>query len=173
MRCVGRTVVAACGLLWAALAGPVLAAEPAGCDKFAWDVSVDRQALAGAGKPSLQSGGTLPAFSGAAAILHLQPVAEVRFVQAPERAPKNPVARAGILQAEVPAAGLYRISLSTGAWLDVIQNGGFIKPEAFSGATACEGLRKSVKFRLGAGAVSLQLSDVTAETIGISIIREP
>jgi len=160
-------------LLLALLAAPAFAAEPAGCDKFAWDVSADRQALAQAGKTHVQSGDKLPAFSGAAAELRLLPLGEARFVQAPERTPKDPAARAGVLQADVLAAGLYRISLSAGAWLDVIQNGGFRKPEAFSGARACEGIRKSVKFQLAAGPVALQFSDVAAETIAFSIIPEP
>jgi hypothetical protein len=154
-------------------AAPAFAAEPEACGKFAWDVSADRQALAAAGGTVVSSVESLPTLQGAALTLRLRPPNEVAFSRQPERAPKNAAARAGIMHTEVPAAGLYRISLSTGAWLDVIQDGRFIKPQAFSGVKGCDGLRKSLRFQLVAGPLTLQVSDAEGEEIAIVVGREP
>jgi hypothetical protein len=45
----------------------------------------------------------------------------------------------------------------------------FVKSGAFSGVLGCEGARKSVTFRLGAGPFVVQFSGVPAETIGMVI----
>ena len=76
----------------------------------------------------------------------------------PERAPRD-VTFAGFASIKnAPKAGLYTISLSSGGWLDVVQDGHFLKPTAFSGATDCDGLRKTMKYELSASPFVLQVS---------------
>jgi hypothetical protein len=66
-------------------------------------------------------------------------------------------------------AGIYKITLSSEGWIDVIQNGQFVKSAAFSGATGCDGIRKSVKFDLAAQPFTIELSSVPADTIRIAV----
>lgn len=61
------------------------------------------------------------------------------------------------------------MSLSAYAWVDAIQNGGYLKTLAFSGATGCEGIRKSVKFQLTDAPLTLQVSGVTTDALAIVI----
>ena len=47
-----------------------------------------------------------------------------------------------------PKAGIYTVSLSAGGWIDLVQDGHSLKPKAFSGATDCDGIRKTMKYEL-------------------------
>ena len=69
----------------------------------------------------------------------------------------------------VPKAGSYTISLSNGAWIDLVQDGHFLKPTAFSGATDCEGIRKTVKLDLSATPFVLQISGARENSLSIAI----
>ncbi len=62
--------------------------------------------------------------------------------------------------------------MSAGAWIDVIQDGKFLKPVAFSGASGCANARKSVKFRLAAEPATLQLSGVGDPDIAVVVSPE-
>ena len=149
-------------LVGAALAlAPGLAApdEPTGCDAFKWPIDHERAALASPGKPAVANGGALTA--DAAATLKLAPFAEAGFPHAPERAPKSAQSYAGHFALPAPAKpGIYKITIASEAWIDVVDAGEFLHPKAFSGALGCEGARKSVKFDLPARPLDLQLSGV-------------
>ena len=67
-------------------------------------------------------------------------------------------------------AGVYTISLSAGAWVDVVQNGHFLKPQGFSGATDCDGIRKTMKYELSASPFVLQVSGTKESAISIAIL---
>lgn len=54
----------------------------------------------------------------------------------------------------------------------MIQDGHPVKSSAFSGATGCEGVRKSVKFPLAAEPFTVELSGVPADAIGVAITGE-
>ena len=47
-----------------------------------------------------------------------------------------------------------------------------LKSVAFSGATGCEGIRKSVKFELKAEPFTIQLSNVPGNSIGVAVSGE-
>jgi hypothetical protein len=47
-----------------------------------------------------------------------------------------------------------------------------VKSSAFSGATGCEGVRKSVKFELTAQPLTIELSGVPSDSIGIAVSPE-
>src|SRR5580700_10189801 len=68
---------------------------------------------------------------------------------APERAPKEGTF-AGFISFKSAKAGIYTVSMPTGAWIDLVQDGHSLKPKAFSGATDCDGIRKTVKFDISA-----------------------
>jgi hypothetical protein len=158
-------------VLIAALFGPVFAQaqEPSGCDKFKWPLAHERSALS-APTARLESGARL-AFD-AAASLRLAPQAEANLEMAPERPPRVSPSYAGAVKLDAPGApGIYKVTLSELGWIDVIQDGRFLKPVAFSDARDCPGLRKSVKFPLAAKPLTIQLSD--AKSADISLIVSP
>lgn len=154
-----------------ALPGPsqALAQEPVGCDKFKWDVTRERAALAKTDAPKLASGSDLTAALSRAVVLTLQPPADAKLPSPPERAPK-PDTFAGFGTVTIPSNGIYSISLSDGAWIDVLQNGNFLKPKAFSGVTGCDGIRKTVKFDFVASPTIIQISGATERAIKIVIM---
>ena len=53
-----------------------------------------------------------------------------------------------------------------------MQNGQTVKSSAFSGATGCDGVRKSVKFALAAAPFTIELSSVAANEIKIAVSKE-
>ncbi len=146
------------------------AQEPVGCDKFKWDVTRERVALTQMDIPKLASGGDLTAPLPQVVALGLLPPADAKLPSPPERAPK-PETFAGFSTVKnISANGIYTISLSAAAWVDVLQNGSFLKPKAFSGATGCDGIRKTMKFELVAGPAIIQVSGVSESTIKIAVM---
>jgi hypothetical protein len=166
-----RHVIAAAIIAAAMFATPsAWAQEPVGCDKFKWDVTRERAALAQTDLPKLASGSELTGTLPQAFVLDLKAPADANLPSPPERAPK-PDTFAGFTTVKtVPANGLYSVTLSAGAWIDVLQNGAFLKPKAFSGVTGCDGIRKTVKFDLVAGPAIIQVSSVPASTIKIAVM---
>ena len=155
-----------------ALVGPSYgwAQEPVGCDQFKWDVTRERAALAQADAPKLASGSDLTGALPQTVILDLKLPADAKLPSPPERAPKaDTFAGFGTVK-NIPANGVYSISLSAAAWIDVLQNGNVLKPKAFSGVTGCDGIRKIVKFDLVAGPVIIQISGVAESAIKMAIV---
>jgi len=165
---------AALAAIAAALAaGPCFAQEPVGCDKFKWPLDKERATLTGTDLPKIASGERISWPIPFATTVALVPFADAKLPTAPERAPKSPTSFAGFLRVSAPAsAATYKVTLSTEGWIDMIQDGHAIKSSAFSGATGCEGVRKSVKFPLAAQPFTLEFSGVPANTIGIAISGE-
>ena len=62
------------------------------------------------------------------------------------------------------------MSLSAPAWIDLVQDGKILKPLAFSGAIDCDGIRKTVKYELGAQPFVLQLSGAPEAAISLAIL---
>jgi hypothetical protein len=161
-------------LATAVIAGPCLAQgpkqEPVGCDKFKWPLDKERATLTGTDLPRLASGARITWPIPWATIVTLVPLADAKLPAAPERTPKSPSSFAGFVTARAPAkAGTYKITLSAEGWIDVVQNGLTVKSSAFSGATGCEGVRKSVKFDLRAQPLTIELSGVPDNTIGLAV----
>ena len=151
-------------------AAPAYAAEePSGCDKFKWPIERERAALTTPDRTKLASGGELAALPSTGVTLALVAPGEAKLPTPPERAPKEGTF-AGFASVKAPKAGLYTVSLSSGGWLDVVQDGHFLKPKAFSGATDCDGIRKTVKFELSASPFVIQVSGTRENAISIAIL---
>lgn len=152
-----------------ALPSAAFAQDPKGCDGFKWPITRE-QALLTAATDAIASGTTLPQIPAAAVRIALQPHDKAVLPMPPERAPKDKASFSGALKvAKIDKPGLYTVNLSAYAWVDAIQNGSYLKTLAFSGATGCEGIRKSVKFQLTDAPLTLQVSGVTADTLAIVI----
>src|ERR1700759_3108654 len=152
-------------------AAPVWAAEePSGCDKFKWPIDHERAALTAPDRVTLNSGTNVAAVPSTGITLSLVSPADAKLPTPPERAPKDGT-MAGFADFKgAPKAGLYTISLSGGAWVDVVQDGHLLKPKAFSGATGCDGIRKTVKYELAAQPFVLQVSGARESAISIAIL---
>jgi hypothetical protein len=145
------------------------AEEPSGCDKFKWPIERDRAALTAPDHAKLATGSEQAVLPSTAIALGLVAPADARLPSPPERAPKDGTF-AGFTSIKTAKAGLYTISLSTGAWVDVVQDGHFLKPVAFSGATDCDGIRKTMKYELSAQPFVLQVSGARENSVSIAIL---
>jgi hypothetical protein len=144
--------------------------EPVGCDKFKWPLDKERATLTGTDLPKVASGASITWPIPWATIITLSPFADAKLPATPERAPESPSSFAGFVVARAPAkAGTYKITLSSEGWIDIVQGGHAVKSSAFSGATGCEGVRKSVKFDLAAQPLTIELSGVPDNSIGIAV----
>ena len=155
-------------LLLPMLAGAANAAEPTGCDKFAWPLAHERALLQSPNKTAISSisSQALDRAASRAIALSLVPFGEAKLVMAPERAPKTTNSFAGLAHfAGAGKPGTYKLTLSDGAWTDIIQDGKYVKSIAFSGAEGCSGVRKSVKFALGPSPFIVQISGASKDTI--------
>lgn len=156
----------------AIVAGPALAQEPGGCDKFKWPVERELALLKAATAATPSGTGLADASTPAAVRIALQPIELAKLPMPPERTPRAPSTFAGFVTfAKVAAPGLYAVSLSENGWIDAIQGKSYLKPLAFSGATGCEGLRKVVKFRLRGEPLTIQVTGVAANTIALSVTQ--
>jgi hypothetical protein len=150
---------------------PALAAEePSGCDKFKWPIERERAALTAPDHAKLASGSEQAALPSSGVTLALVAPSDARLPSPPERAPKDGTFAGFTSFKTAPKAGLYTISLSAGAWVDVVQDGHFLKPVAFSGATDCDGIRKTMKYELSAQPFVLQISGAKDNSVSVAIL---
>jgi hypothetical protein len=143
-------------------AAPALAAEePSGCDKFKWNIDRERAALTAPDRVKLASTGMT---------LALLAPAEAKLPSPPERAPKDGTFAGFASIKSAPKAGIYTVSLSAGGWVDLVQDGHFLKPKAFSGATDCDGIRKTMKYEIAASPLVLQVSGTREDAVSVAIL---
>jgi hypothetical protein len=165
----------AVGLLAGALAaapGLAHAQEGSGCGGFKWPLEPERAALVRPDKPSLANGGALA--PNVATALELAPYSGAGLPKPPERAPKAAQSFAGHFTLSAPAKpGLYRVTISAPAWIDALDGETYLHPKAFTGATGCEGARKSVKFDLPPRPLVLQFSGVEGDRISVIVSPDP
>jgi len=146
------------------------AEEPSGCDKFKWPIERERAALTAPDRAKLSSGNELAALPSSGITLALVTPADAKLPTPPERAPKEGSFAGFTSFKTAPKAGLYTISLSAGGWVDVVQDGHFVKPKAFSGATDCDGIRKTMKYEISASPFVLQVSGTKEDSVSIAIL---
>jgi hypothetical protein len=152
-------------------AAPAIAAEePSGCDKFKWNIDHARAVLTAPDRVKVNSGGELAALPATGVTVALVSPADAKLPTPPERAPKDGTFAGFTKFPSAPKAGTYTISLSTCAWIDVVQDGHFLKPAAFSGATDCDGIRKTMKYDLSATPFVLQISGARENSLSIAIL---
>lgn len=102
--------------------------------------------------------------------LGLSAPAEARLPSPPERAPKEGTFAGFATFKSPPKAGIYSVSLSTGCWVDLVQDGHALKPKGFSGATDCDGIRKTLKYAIGASPFVPQISGIKENAVSIAIL---
>lgn len=166
--------IAISGILACAHPAAVYAAGTGGCDSFAWPLKTELEWMKAADSEAAQSGGKLAAPPAKAIALTLQPADAVTFEVAPTGKGKAEAGKAfgGIITFDgVAEPGLYQVSLSGPGWIDVVQDGKALETEAHTGKSDCEGLRKSVRFKIGAGPFAVQLNGVPEAAIKLAVRR--
>jgi hypothetical protein len=157
-------------LLWLGAAPAWAAEEPSGCDKFKWNIDHERAALTAPDRVKLASGGELAALPSSGVTLALTAPADAKLPMPPERAPKDGTFAGFASFKNPPKAGLYTVSLSAGGWVDLVQDGHALKPKAFSGATDCDGIRKTMKYAISASPFVLQISGIKENSVSVAIL---
>lgn len=168
----GLVGIAACLML---VATPLSAAaeQAAGCDEFLWPLATEIAWFQADTSETVASGAklaTLPADKAIA--LDLVPMPEATLPAKPTSTPKpgDTEKFGGFVTIEAfPQPGAYQVAISASGWLDVVQNGTALEAIAHTGAPRCNLLRKSVRFEIGAGPVSVQVSGVPKDSIKIAI----
>jgi hypothetical protein len=103
-------------------------------------------------------------------VLALEPGSRAIFAAPPERKPKSDDWLGGAVWfPAVERAGVYQVTLSDEAWIDLVQDGGYVHAVGNAMRHDCPGLRKSVRFEFGPGPFVLQLSGAAADTIVVAI----
>jgi hypothetical protein len=153
------------------LLSPASAAEE-GCGKFAWPLSRERAWFAASEKTTVAAGESLTAIPNAAFAVKLQPGSEASFALPPERKPRSEAWFGGIIR--LPAinrVGIYQVTLSDEAWIDIVQDGRYARSVGSTGRSDCPGMRKSVRLELGPAPFIVQLSAVATPVIVIAIAQ--
>lgn len=163
----------------AAVAGdaqPAADALPPECSTFTWDVSDELAALR---SPSTAGEAGRGGDSGAVRIepgrrydMRLHPQAEVALAARPAKPMLDDAATAGLLTFTVPEDGRYRVSITTGHWIDVVDAGQVVPSLDFQGRRGCPLVHKIVEFELQAGRdLVLQFAGGAVDEAGVVITR--
>lgn len=156
-----------------AMKGDMPGAGKGGCDSFTWDVSHELAVLEKPAKP-ITAGGD------AKKPVHLDldqryavkllPQASVHFAVKPGKPMLDDGAQAGLFSFHTPNAGRYRVSITTGHWLDVVDGANLVVSRDFQGQRGCEKVHKIVEFELsGNKDFVLQLSGGTDADLAVAI----
>jgi len=106
------------------------------------------------------------------ATLALKPATGVAFKPALTR-PAKAGTFGGYFPINVTQAGRYRIALSQGAWIDLVQKGERLKSADHAHGPACSGIAKIVAFDLKPGRYWLQLSEAKQASIDAMVAPSP
>lgn len=163
------------GLIAAALAASALtatAAEEGGCGAFQWPLDKELGWMADANAKAASSGDKLDAPPASAIAFTLKPQASVVYPIPPTRKPKGDAKDTfgGVLTFDgAPKPGVYQITLSSPGWIDVVQGGATLSTAGHTSIKDCAAIRKSVRFEIGSGPFSVQLSNLPQGTVKIAV----
>ncbi|MGO9545956.1 MAG: hypothetical protein ACLPPF_14345 [Rhodomicrobium sp.] len=151
-------------------AGSAGAQDKPACERFDWSVSREQALFSAPDLKTVPSGAVLENPTRAVA-LELQPSSKVAYAMPPGRQPKTADSYGGVVSiASLPNAGIYQVTASAEAWIDVIQNGKAAASVAHTGKRDCADIRKSVRFELQRGPITLQVSGAAASSIKLAVL---
>lgn len=153
-----------------AMAAPAAADDA--CTGFTWPVETEIAWMTAPDIETVETGAKLPAPPAQAVALKLKPAKEAAL-PVKSGVKKQAIASAAYSGwfeiASLPKSGLYQISLSHEGWIDAVQHGEVIESQTFTGSPACKAMHKSVRYELGGGPLSIQISGAPVETVKVSI----
>jgi hypothetical protein len=151
------------------LSGASSAQAAAGCDAGKWPLSAI-QAHFGGTLPALASGDALPAL-GAPVLVNLSAQGDVTFPHAPGRAGKANPAYAAVIKLGAEPAATYQVTVSDGAWVDMVEDGELVKQSGYVRRKDCPGVDKSIRFKTDGGPLTIQISGAYGKTIKVEAAR--
>ena len=165
------------GILAAALmaaATPSQAHEDGGREAFTWDVSRELGAMRANARPmsaAIQPTANLAHLAeGVHYTTELQAQGDVQFVAPPGKKARAEKPTAGLLFFRTLRAGLYRISLNSRHWIDVVDGAHTIDSRDHQGGSKCKLLHKVVEFEIPAERLlTIQLSGDDAASVDLVI----
>jgi hypothetical protein len=132
-----------------------------GCDAFAWPVSNERAWFANGKLRRSVSGARLSRIDRAVE-LTLMPTKSIQFFLPPEQV------------FGVPHPGIYQVTVSRDAWIEMFENGRRLPFVGASEAKDCDGVRKSERFALAPGdLVLVQISGASQPSIEVAFEKAP
>jgi hypothetical protein len=135
------------------------------CDQLSWSVARERAWFNDDKLTRRVSGARLRKIDRAVE-LTLVPTKKVTFFLPPGRQPQPDSFSGEVTFFGVPRPGLYQVTLSDEAWIDVFENGVRLRPTAYTSAKDCPGVRESVLFELAPGdLVLVQISNAAKNSI--------
>lgn len=159
----------ALGLLGATLCASSALAD---CSGFKWPLDTELGWLAASGDVALKSGDELADVPAKAISLKLQPAKSVTMPVTAGVKPQAVSADAFSGWFTIPAGvkpGLYQVSLSSNGWIDIAQDGALVRSKGFTGRQECEAIHKSVRYEIGSGPVTVQITGAPVETVRLTI----
>ena len=109
---------------------------------------------------------------GHASRLTLLRTPEVRYPHRPEK-PGGSVSYGGLVRIDVPAAGTYRVALSSAAWVDLVRGGTAVTSVNHGHGPECSGIRKMVDYALQPGRYTLQVAANGDQAITVLVAQLP
>jgi hypothetical protein len=160
--------------LLATMGQPGSATDTDPCTRFTWDVSRELaamkqtpRAVAAAVKP----GANVPQIEPEQlydAKLANQP--QVTFLAKPAKAAGTDGTYAGLVRFRVEKAGRYRVSISSGHWIDIVDGTQLVSSRDFQGQGGCKRPHKIVEYELPAGRdLTLQFSGSADAQVSVAI----
>ncbi len=145
----------------------------AACDGFSWPVSNERAWFAARNLRHSASGVRLSRIDRAVE-LTLKPSDKVQFFLPPQKTPRHGSYSGDVTFFGVPRVGLYQVTISRNAEIDVFENGAPLSAVASSQATSCRGVRRSERYALAPGDLILvQISDARRPSIKVAFAQAP
>jgi len=169
MKFAHRLIVALlCAVGAVSLSAPVLAED---CTGFKWPLDTELRWLAAGDDIAVKSEDKLSVPPAKAVTLSLQPAKSVKMPVTPGVKAQRIAADtfSGWFTIEGLKPGLYQISLSENGWIDAAQNGDLIPSKGFSGRQECKAIHKSVRFEIGEGPLTVQISGAPSQTIRVTV----
>ena len=141
------------------------------CDRLSWSLARERAWFNDAKLPHRPSGVRLRKID-RAVDLALLPTTKVQFFLPPTQPPRPDSFSGAVTFFGVPKPGVYQVTLSRAATIDVFENGVRLKKRAATGAPTCQGVAESERFELAPGdLVLVELSDATTNSIKVAFAR--
>ena len=149
-------------------------AETAACSQFNWPLDVELGWFRDKLIESQASGATLARVPDQGISLALDEVANIAFPQPFSKPDKANSGFGGFIAFEAAPAGHdVQVSLSSGSWVDVIQNGQPVAATAFTNDRSCQVIHKSLRFTLAPGPFLIQVAGAPEKSILIAIRAVP
>jgi len=144
------------------------------CTRFTWNVSHELAVAKQTPSPvaaASQAGKDVPPLQlDKLYELKLSAQNEVSFALPPGKPTLPDGAQAGLARFHTDKAGRYRVAITSGHWIDIVDGAQIIKSRDFQGARGCERPRKIVEYELPGGKdLTLQLSGSPDAAVILSV----